>query len=114
MNITDQELLRIIRVLRPFAEMDREGCELDEQTCARGTASDLTILTSRNFRHARTLLDILTTKLEPLIECPNCLCPVEKIPHCMSDEEWEAYVDAELAKQTPEERDRNGLDDWLS
>jgi hypothetical protein len=38
--------------LLPFADMDREHCDLNEVACTRGTASDITILTSANFRRA--------------------------------------------------------------
>jgi hypothetical protein len=38
--------------LLPFAEMDRENGDLNEVACQRGTASDLTILTSGDFRRA--------------------------------------------------------------
>ena len=38
--------------LLPFAEMDRENGDLNEVACQRGMASDLTILTSGDFRRA--------------------------------------------------------------
>lgn len=46
----------LIDALRPFAEMDREGCDLHEIACERGVASDLTIITSGDFRHATEAL----------------------------------------------------------
>lgn len=38
--------------LRPFAEMDRDGCDLFEIVLARGVASDITIVTNSDFRRA--------------------------------------------------------------
>ena len=38
-----------------FAEMDRENGDLNEVACQRGTASDLTILTSGDFRRAAVI-----------------------------------------------------------
>lgn len=43
--------------LRPFAEMDREDCDLAEVACMRGVASDMTIIISNDFRKARALLE---------------------------------------------------------
>ena len=49
----DESNLETLRsTLLPFAEMDRENCDLNEVACQRGTASDLTILTSSDFRRA--------------------------------------------------------------
>lgn len=45
--------------LRPFADMDREGCDLREQACERGVGSDMTILTSQDFRKAKEALNLL-------------------------------------------------------
>lgn len=44
-------------VLRPFAAMDRPGCDLSEVACERGTASDLTVITSSDFRKAAEVLE---------------------------------------------------------
>jgi len=49
------------RALQPFADMDREECDLTEVACERGVASDLTIITSRDFREARLTLEKLST-----------------------------------------------------
>jgi len=46
------QLERLRSTLLPFAEMDRENGDLNEVACQRGTASDLTILTSGDFRRA--------------------------------------------------------------
>jgi hypothetical protein len=46
----------IVRVILPFAEMDREDCDLGELACECGTASDATFLFSCNFRDANNLL----------------------------------------------------------
>lgn len=47
--------------------------------------------------------------------CPNCNCEVDTPPdesHCMSDEEWERYVNNLVL---PEEEARvNALERWLS
>src|SRR5882672_9691489 len=41
------EITELREALVPFAAMDREGtCDLSEVACERGTASDLTIITS--------------------------------------------------------------------
>ena len=50
-------LKEMIEALRPFAKMDREGCNLDELACVRGTASSMTIITSEDFRRARLVLE---------------------------------------------------------
>ena len=42
--------------LKPFAAMDRPDCDLSELSCQRGIASDMTIITSRDFRNARAAL----------------------------------------------------------
>lgn len=42
--------------LLPFADMDREHCDLNQVACKRGTASDITILTSADFRRATEVL----------------------------------------------------------
>jgi len=54
------EVDEILSVLRPFAEMDREDTErlkidMDELACSRGIASDMTIITSNDFRKAKEL-----------------------------------------------------------
>lgn len=46
--------------LRPFAQMDRSGCDLSEIACERGVASDLTIITSGDFRRASDVLNAPT------------------------------------------------------
>lgn len=50
----DFELVK--RVLAPFAEMHRPGCDESELACSRGTASDLTIITALEFKNAARLL----------------------------------------------------------
>ena len=50
-------LNEVIRVLEPFAQMDREEGNLKEVDCQRGYASDLTIIDSQNFREANKLLE---------------------------------------------------------
>jgi hypothetical protein len=52
-------LADIAETLKPFAEMDREGCDLSEEAVRRGYASDLAILTSKDFRKAKLTLDIV-------------------------------------------------------
>lgn len=47
---------KLSEALEPFANMDRENCNLDEIACDRGHKSDMTIITSRNFRNATTAL----------------------------------------------------------
>lgn len=42
--------------LRPFAAMDRLDCDLSKVACIRGTASDLTLITSGDFRKAADAL----------------------------------------------------------
>lgn len=49
-------LQQLRSALLPFADMDREGCDLTEIACQRGTASDITILTSADFRRAAEVL----------------------------------------------------------
>ena len=49
----------IIKIISPFAKMDRKGVDLSEVACQRGHASDLTILDSGNFREAKELHDLL-------------------------------------------------------
>ena len=46
----------LVAALRPFAEMDRADCNLNEVACRRGAASDLTIITSGDFRRAAEAL----------------------------------------------------------
>jgi hypothetical protein len=57
--MTDQrKIKRLVEALTPFARMDREGgVDLEEVACQRGTASDLTIITSADFRKANEALD---------------------------------------------------------
>ncbi len=51
------EQIRLLReALRPFAYMDRRGCDLGEVALRRGIASDLNILQSRDFRRAHEAL----------------------------------------------------------
>ena len=42
--------------LRPFAAMDRDGCDPTEHACVRGIASDMTVITSGDFCRARQAL----------------------------------------------------------
>ncbi len=54
---TEQEIHQLVKALEPFARMDRGGNQdLQELACQRGTASDLTILTSADFRRAAEAL----------------------------------------------------------
>lgn len=55
-------LVECTEALRTFAAMDRPDCDLSEWACSRGIASDMTILTSRDFRQAADAL----SKLEAL------------------------------------------------
>lgn len=50
-------LRRSINALRPFAAMDRADVDLDEIALTRGTSSDMTIITSGDFRRASDVLD---------------------------------------------------------
>ena len=53
----DASQVQNLRVaLQPFADMDREDCDLNETACTRGTASDMTILTSADFRYAAEVI----------------------------------------------------------
>ena len=52
MNLLD----KAIEALRPFAAMHREGCDPNEVACKRGTASDMTMLTSSDFQRASKVL----------------------------------------------------------
>lgn len=47
---------RIFKALRPFALMDRSDSDPTELACVRGTASDMTVLTSGDFSEAFSLL----------------------------------------------------------
>ena len=50
----------VLDVLRPFEEMDRTyNNNLDEIACTRGCSSDMTIITSNDFRKAKELCDRL-------------------------------------------------------
>lgn len=51
-----EQLERLKIALKPFADMDRDGCRLDEIACKRGVASDMTIITSQDFRNAKTAI----------------------------------------------------------
>lgn len=48
---------RVFKVLRPFALMERIGSDPEELACVRGTASDMTVLTSGNFHEIFDLLE---------------------------------------------------------
>lgn len=51
------EVERLRNVLRPFAEMDREGsCDLSEIACVRGVGIGLTAISSGDFRNAALAL----------------------------------------------------------
>lgn len=55
----EKKIRQLIKALTPFAKMDREGegtIAFDEVACQRGTASDLTILTSGDFRRAAEVI----------------------------------------------------------
>jgi hypothetical protein len=56
-KITLAQRDKLAEALRPFAKMDRPDCELDELACSRGTASDRTLIDSRDFRRAAEALD---------------------------------------------------------
>lgn len=53
-----QKIKKLTQALQPFAEMDREGehINLSELACQRGIASDMTIITSEDFRRAAEIL----------------------------------------------------------
>lgn len=51
------EVVELRKALNPFAEMHRDGCDLSEVACSRGVASDLTIITSKDFKRASDLID---------------------------------------------------------
>lgn len=58
-TMTDQEKInKLVEALEPFSRMDREGdhINLQELACQRGAASDLTIITSEDFRRAAKIL----------------------------------------------------------
>lgn len=48
--------------------------------------------------------------------CPHCHCervwPADQVAHCMSDEEWEVYIDRLTLPDA--ERDVDALERWLS
>lgn len=46
----------LIKALKPFAAMHREGCLLTEVACIRGVASDMTMITSEDFANAYNAL----------------------------------------------------------
>ena len=54
----EQKIRQLAKALAPFAKMDRGGESIDlfEVACTRGTASDLTTLTSGDFRRATEVL----------------------------------------------------------
>lgn len=57
--MTGEEKIKSLRkALECFAAMDRPGdhVNLDEPACVRGIASDLTMITSRDFRRASEVL----------------------------------------------------------
>ena len=47
---------RLVKALEPFALMHRDDCDLNEIALTRGTASDMTVLCSRDFKKAKELL----------------------------------------------------------
>lgn len=58
-------------VLKTFADMDRPDCDLREIAVQRGYASDLTILTSQDFRNIHDLYKSLCAP-EPC-DCKWCV-----------------------------------------
>ena len=55
----EQKVHKLIGALEPFARMDREGRNIigfEALACQRGIASDLTVLTSGDFRRAAEVL----------------------------------------------------------
>ncbi|KKL19332.1 hypothetical protein LCGC14_2466540 [marine sediment metagenome] len=54
----EKKIRQLVKALAPFAKMDRGGEDADlfEVVCQRGTASDLTLLTSGDFRRATEVL----------------------------------------------------------
>lgn len=55
----EQKVSKLLAALEPFARMDRTGRDVvsfDEVACQRGVASDLTILTSGDFRKAAQVI----------------------------------------------------------
>ena len=51
-----EEIEHLRNALLPFARMDRPDCNLNETASVRGTASDMTIITSGDFRNAAVSL----------------------------------------------------------
>lgn len=67
-----QERDRKLReALRPFADMHRDGCDLNEISCVRGHASDMTILRSGDFKRAADALESPQASAEPLYYIQN-------------------------------------------
>lgn len=54
----DEVINTLRQALKPFAAMDRPNCDLNEIACHRGVASDMTILTSADFRRAAEALEL--------------------------------------------------------
>jgi hypothetical protein len=62
--ISSEVYERICDALKPFADMHRKDCDLNETALQRGTSSDLTVLTSRDFETAFNLLKELDSSYE--------------------------------------------------
>lgn len=45
-----------LAALEPFARMHREGSDPNEHACVRGTSSDMTVITSGDFKRAFDLM----------------------------------------------------------
>lgn len=58
----ERELTTLREALEPFAAMDRTTCDLKEYACVRGIASDMTVITSGDFRNAAKVLEALSSK----------------------------------------------------
>jgi hypothetical protein len=52
LSALNERLRELREALEPFARMHREDCDLSELACQRGIASDMTIITSRDFARA--------------------------------------------------------------
>jgi hypothetical protein len=60
-----QAVPKLTEALRPFATMHRIGSDPSEVACQRGTASDLTIITSGDFQRAYEALPLKDDEGDP-------------------------------------------------
>lgn len=66
--MTEEQKAFVVDVLTRFAKMDRDGCDLSELACQRGVASDMTILTSQDFRDARRALEMIAPEVVVVLD----------------------------------------------